>query len=61
MFIGKIKSGIRKLFLSYHFKVLQIGSRNMRAILNTIEAAYQAVRSTGSKRIVSTIRIAENC
>ena len=59
MFIGKIKSGIRKLFLSYHFKVLQIGSRNMRAILNTIEAAYQAVRSTGSKRIVSTICIAE--
>jgi hypothetical protein len=59
MFIGKIKSGTRKLFLSYHMKVLQIAARNMRAILNTIEAAYQAVRSTGSKRILSTICIAE--
>ncbi|MDQ6863747.1 MAG: MTH1187 family thiamine-binding protein [Thermoproteota archaeon] len=37
----------------------QIEARNMRAILNAIEAAHQAVRSTGAKRIVSTIRIAE--
>ena len=31
----------------------------MRAILNAIEAAHEAVKSTGAKRIVSTIRIAE--
>ena len=37
----------------------QIEARNMRAILNAIEAAHQAVKSTGAKRIVSTIRIAE--
>ena len=37
----------------------QIDARNMRAILNAIEAAHQAVKSTGAKRIVSTIRIAE--
>jgi len=39
--------------------VNQIEARNMRAILNAIEAAHQAVKSTGAKRIVSTIRIAE--
>ena len=37
----------------------QIEARNMRAILNAIEAAHQAVKSTGVKRMVSTIRIAE--
>ena len=37
----------------------QIEARNMRAILNAIEAVHQAVKSTGAKRIVSTIRIAE--
>jgi uncharacterized protein (TIGR00106 family) len=37
----------------------QIEARNMRAILNAIEAAHQAVKSTGAKRIVSTIPIAE--
>ncbi len=37
----------------------QIEASNMRAILNAIEAAHQAVKSTGAKRIVSTIRIAE--
>jgi len=37
----------------------QIEARNMRAILNAIEAAHQAVKSTGAKRIVSAIRIAE--
>jgi uncharacterized protein (TIGR00106 family) len=37
----------------------QIEARNMRAILNAIEAAHQAVKSTGAKRIVSTIRIAD--
>jgi uncharacterized protein (TIGR00106 family) len=37
----------------------QIEARNMRAILNAIEAAHEAVKSTGAKRIVSTIRIAE--
>jgi uncharacterized protein (TIGR00106 family) len=37
----------------------QIEARNMRAILNAIEAAHQAVKSTGAKRIVSTICIAE--
>ena len=39
--------------------VNQIEARNMRAILNAIEAAYEAVKSTGAKRIISTIRIAE--
>ena len=39
--------------------VNQIEARNMRAILNAIEAAHEAVKSTGAKRIVSTIRIAE--
>jgi uncharacterized protein (TIGR00106 family) len=37
----------------------QIEARNMRAILNAIEAAHEAVKSTGAKRIISTIRIAE--
>jgi uncharacterized protein (TIGR00106 family) len=37
----------------------QIEARNIRAILNAIEAAHQAVKSTGAKRIVSTTRIAE--
>ena len=37
----------------------QIEARNMRAILNPIEAAHEAVKSTGAKRIISTIRIAE--
>ena len=36
----------------------QIEANNMRAILNAIEAAHQAVRSTGAKRIISNIRIA---
>jgi uncharacterized protein (TIGR00106 family) len=30
-----------------------------KAILNSIEAAHQAVKSTGAKRIISSIRIAE--
>jgi uncharacterized protein (TIGR00106 family) len=37
----------------------QIEADNMKAILNSIEAAHQAVKSTGAKRIVSSIRIAE--
>lgn len=37
----------------------QIDANNMRAILNAIEAAHQAVKSTGAKRIISNIRIAE--
>lgn len=37
----------------------QIDANNMKSILNAIEAAHQAVRSTGAKRIISTIRIAE--
>jgi uncharacterized protein (TIGR00106 family) len=37
----------------------QIEANNMKAILNSIEAAHQAVRSTGAKRIISSIRIAE--
>ena len=37
----------------------QIEANNMGAILSAIEAAHQAVKSTGAKRIVSTIRIAE--
>ena len=37
----------------------QIEANNMKAILNSIEAAHQAVKSTGAKRIISSIRIAE--
>lgn len=37
----------------------QIEANNMRAILNAIEAAHQAVKLTGAKRIISSIRIAE--
>jgi uncharacterized protein (TIGR00106 family) len=37
----------------------QIEANNMRAILNAIEAAHQAVKSTGARRIISNIRIAE--
>ena len=31
----------------------------MKAILNAIEGAHQAVKLTGAKRIISSIRIAE--
>jgi len=37
----------------------QIDANNMKSILNAIEAAHRAVKSTGAKRIISTIRIAE--
>jgi uncharacterized protein (TIGR00106 family) len=37
----------------------QIEANDMRAILNAIEAAHQAVKLTGAKRIISSIRIAE--
>ena len=37
----------------------QIDASNMKSILNAIEAAHRAVKSTGAKRIISTIRIAE--
>ena len=37
----------------------QIEADNMKAILNSIEAAHQAIKSTGAKRIISSIRIAE--
>jgi uncharacterized protein (TIGR00106 family) len=37
----------------------QIDANNMQAVLNSIKAAHQAVKSTGAKRIVSSIRIAE--
>ena len=37
----------------------QIEANNMRAVLNAIEAAHQAVKLTGAKRIISSIRIAE--
>jgi uncharacterized protein (TIGR00106 family) len=37
----------------------QIEANNMKAILNSIVAAHQAVKSTGAKRIISSIRIAE--
>ena len=37
----------------------QMEADNIRAILSAIEAAHQAVKSTGAKRIVSAIRIAE--
>jgi uncharacterized protein (TIGR00106 family) len=37
----------------------QIEANNIKAILNSIEAAHQAVKSTGAKRIISSIRIAE--
>jgi uncharacterized protein (TIGR00106 family) len=37
----------------------QIEANNMQAILKSIEAAHQAVKSTGAKRIISSIRIAE--
>jgi len=37
----------------------QIEANNMKAILNSIEAAHQAVKSMGAKRIISSIRIAE--
>ena len=37
----------------------QVEGNDIRAILNCIEAAHAAVKSTGAKRIVSSIRIAE--
>jgi uncharacterized protein (TIGR00106 family) len=37
----------------------QVEAKDIRAILNCVEAAHQAVKSTGAKRIVSSIRIAE--
>jgi uncharacterized protein (TIGR00106 family) len=37
----------------------QIDASNMKSILNAIGAAHRAVKSTGAKRIISTIRIAE--
>ena len=37
----------------------QIEANNMRAVLNAIDAAHQAVKSSGAKRPISTIRIAE--
>jgi uncharacterized protein (TIGR00106 family) len=37
----------------------QVEGSDIRAVLNSIEAAHQAVKSTGAKRIMSTIRIAE--
>ena len=37
----------------------QIEADNIKAILSSIEAAHQAVKSTGVKRIISSIRIAE--
>jgi uncharacterized protein (TIGR00106 family) len=37
----------------------QIEANDMRAILNAIEAAHQAVKLTGAKRIISSIKIAE--
>jgi uncharacterized protein (TIGR00106 family) len=37
----------------------QIEANDMKAILNSIEATHQAVKSTGAKRIISSIRIAE--
>ena len=37
----------------------QVEANYIRAILDCIEAAHQAVKSAGAKRIVSSIRIAE--
>jgi uncharacterized protein (TIGR00106 family) len=37
----------------------QIEANDIRTILNCIEAAHQAVKSTGAKRIISSVRIAE--
>jgi uncharacterized protein (TIGR00106 family) len=37
----------------------QIEAYDMKAILNAIEAAHQAVKLTGAKRIISSIKIAE--
>jgi len=37
----------------------QVEANDMRAILNAIDAAHQAVKLTGAKRIISSIRIAE--
>ena len=37
----------------------QIEANDIQIILNCIEAAHRAVKSTGAKRIVSSIRIAE--
>ena len=37
----------------------QVEVTDMRVILNCIQAAHEAVKSTGAKRIVSTIRIAQ--
>ena len=37
----------------------QVEANDMRAILNAIEAAHQAVKLTGAKQIISSIRIAE--
>ena len=40
-------------------KQLNLPPNDMRAILNAIEAAHQAVKLTGAKRIISSIKIAE--
>jgi uncharacterized protein (TIGR00106 family) len=37
----------------------QIEANDIRAILNAIEAAHQAVKLTGAKRMISSIKIAE--
>jgi uncharacterized protein (TIGR00106 family) len=37
----------------------QVEANDMKAILNAIEAAHQAVKLAGAKRIISSIRIAE--
>ena len=37
----------------------QLEANSMRPILDAIEAAHEAVKSTGAKRIISSIKIAE--
>jgi uncharacterized protein (TIGR00106 family) len=37
----------------------QIEANDIRTVLNCIEAAHKAVKSTGAKRIISSVRIAE--
>ena len=37
----------------------QLEAYSIKAILDSIEAAHKAVKSTGAKRIISNIRIAE--
>lgn len=37
----------------------QVEADDMRPILDAIEAAHEAVKSTGAKRIISSIKIAE--